>query len=166
MSSWLGRFLEEAQVLHICGLHDEARTRSAREQLPAELRARYHVYGYLHEEMALALAAADLAVMRSGASTLGELPAARLPAVLVPGEYEGWDQGPNARYLADRGAAVMLPQDRIGAGLEPAVRSLLADPRRLASMREALSSLARPRAAADLAAMLVDMAGGGSKVAA
>ena len=63
--------------------------------------------------MADALAASDLAIMRAGASVLGELPAARLPAILVPGEYEGWDQSANARYLEEQGAAVMLRQNEI-----------------------------------------------------
>jgi UDP-N-acetylglucosamine--N-acetylmuramyl-(pentapeptide) pyrophosphoryl-undecaprenol N-acetylglucosamine transferase len=156
-------FLRLGEVVHVCGRADEAWLATEREKLAPELRARYHLYGYLHD-MAAAMAAADLAVMRSGGSTLGELPAAGLPAVLVPGEYEGWDQSPNARYLEAEGAAVMLPQARLEAELKPAVMALLGDGERRRRMREALARLARPQAAADLAALLVQMAGDRAKV--
>src|SRR5690606_2250442 len=104
-----------------------------------------------------ALAAADLGIMRAGASVLGELPATRLPAILVPGEYEGWDQSPNARYLEDAGAAVMLPQSRIDE-LHALALDLLRDKPRLQSMREALARLARPDAAERLARLTLEMA--------
>ena len=64
--------------------------------------SRYHLHAYLHEDMPYALAAANLAIMRSGASVLGECLPPNLPAIPVPGEYEGWDQSANARYLEDR----------------------------------------------------------------
>jgi hypothetical protein len=91
----------EGQVVHVCGANEKL-ARCERAKLPADLQPRYHLHAYLHDDIALALAAADLAVMRSGASVLGELPATRLPAILVPGEYEGWDQSNNARYLEAR----------------------------------------------------------------
>ncbi len=159
VAAWAPEFLREGQLLHLCGRADEPWLRVERERVPEDLRARYHLYGYLHEDMAEALAAADLAVMRSGASTLGELPAARLPAVLVPGEYEGWDQSPNARYLEGEGAAVMLPQSRLEADLRSTVMGLLRAPARLSDMRAALARLARPDAAANLARLLMEMAG-------
>lgn len=152
-------FLRLGQIVHLSGAKDAAWLRDEREKLPAELRERYHLFDYLHEDMAQALAAADIAVMRSGASTLGELPAARLPAVLVPGEYEGWDQSPNARYLESEGAAVMLPQARLGGELRSTVMDLLGDGERRARMRKALARLARPGAAADLARLVMEMAG-------
>jgi UDP-N-acetylglucosamine--N-acetylmuramyl-(pentapeptide) pyrophosphoryl-undecaprenol N-acetylglucosamine transferase len=152
-------FLRTAQIVHLCGSADEAWLRAEAQKLPADLRARYHLHSYLHEEMALAMGAADIAVMRSGASTLGELPATRLPAVLVPGEYEGWDQSPNARYLEGEGAAIMLPQARLEADLRLTVTGLLADTERRDRMRAVLGRLARPDAAANLARLLEEMAG-------
>jgi UDP-N-acetylglucosamine--N-acetylmuramyl-(pentapeptide) pyrophosphoryl-undecaprenol N-acetylglucosamine transferase len=95
--------------------------------------------------------------MRSGASVLGELPAVGLPAILVPGEYEGWDQSPNARYLESEGASIHLPQSRIDE-LQPAVMSLIADSHRREKMKEALSRLARPDAALRLAEQLQQIA--------
>ena len=156
---WAADFLRLGQLIHISGPADEAELRRQRDGLPVELQERYHLYAYLHDEMPLALAAADVAVMRAGASVLGELPALRLPAILVPGEYEGWDQSPNARYLESEGAAVMLPQSRLDE-LQPAVMSLIADAQRRERMKEALARLARPDAAHRLAELLVEMAGG------
>jgi len=67
-------------------------------------------------DMAAAYAWADLVVCRSGALTVAELAAAGVGALLVPYPYAVDDhQTKNARYLADRGAAVLLPQDRLDA---------------------------------------------------
>ena len=105
----------------------------------------------------MALAAADLGVMRAGASVLGELPATRLPAILVPGEYEGWDQSPNAKYLEDCGGAVMLRQENIDKLHDLAV-DLIQDGPRLAGMRTAMGALAKPDASERLARLVVEMA--------
>jgi UDP-N-acetylglucosamine--N-acetylmuramyl-(pentapeptide) pyrophosphoryl-undecaprenol N-acetylglucosamine transferase len=156
VSSWATDFLEIGQLIHLCGAADEPWLRAGVEMLPEDVRGRYHLYGYLHEEMPLAMAAADLAVMRAGASVLGELPATRLPAILVPGEYEGWDQTPNAKYLEDNDAAVMLTQDRIGE-LQSMVMYLINNETRLANMRAALGKLAKPEAAENLARLLMEM---------
>jgi UDP-N-acetylglucosamine--N-acetylmuramyl-(pentapeptide) pyrophosphoryl-undecaprenol N-acetylglucosamine transferase len=159
VSSWAADFLHVGQIIHLCGRADEAWLRAGLEMLHAEQRNRYHLYAYLHDEMPLAMAAADLGIMRAGASVLGELPATRLPAILVPGEYEGWDQGPNARYLQDNDAAVMLSQSDIGELHELAV-DLVRDEARLGRMREALARLAKPDAAERLARLTVEMAKG------
>ena len=105
--------------------------------------------------MVQAFGAADLAVCRSGASTLGELPAAGLPAVLVPGPFS--DQERNARFLEERGAAVTLPNDQID-DLYPLVQRILSNPEGLAGMRRAMGALARPGAADELATLLREVA--------
>ena len=157
VASWAADFLQVGQLVHLCGRADEAWLRAGQEMLPQELKSRYHLYAYLHDEMPLVLAASDLGIMRAGASVLGELPATRLPAILVPGEYEGWDQGPNAKYLQDNDAAVMLPQADLAELHELAV-DLIKDEARLARMRAALACLARPDAAERLARLTIEMA--------
>ena len=153
----LEQVLELAQVVHVSGKLDWPSVQERRDALPEALRARYHVFLYLHE-MGLALAAADLAVYRSGASTLGELPFFGLPAVLVPYPYAWRYQRVNADWLVDRGAAVQVEDDRLAEQLLPALRRLLDDRVRLRDMAERMRALARPDAATRLAAELQALA--------
>lgn len=152
----LPRLLELAHVVHVCGREDESAARARLASLPSGLAERYHLYTYLHStEMAAALAAADLAVSRAGASTLGEFPAVGLPSILVPYPHAGAHQRLNAEALASLGAAVVLDNAAVRAGaLLPAVEQLLGDPDRLAGMAAAARSLARPDAALAIARVL------------
>ncbi|MDE3096586.1 MAG: undecaprenyldiphospho-muramoylpentapeptide beta-N-acetylglucosaminyltransferase [Chloroflexota bacterium] len=152
----LPRLVARCSVLHMTGAADEARARAARRGLPEEQQARYVVQAYL-DDMPAAMHAADLVVSRAGASTLGELPAAGAAAVLVPGEYEGWSQAPNARFLHARGAAVVVRNDELGR-LADTVLALLDDEARLAAMRASMRALARPDAARDLARLVIEVA--------
>lgn len=145
--------LEASEIVHLTGTADEGRALRARAALPQPLRGRYHVRGYLND-MASAMAAADLAVLRAGASCLGEPPAAGLPAILVPGPFS--DQHRNAGYMASRGAALLLEQPRLMQELLPTVRQLIESPERLRAMADAARRLARPSASLDLAAILID----------
>jgi UDP-N-acetylglucosamine--N-acetylmuramyl-(pentapeptide) pyrophosphoryl-undecaprenol N-acetylglucosamine transferase len=159
IASELPGLLELCEVVHLSGQADEQWLREIRDGLSPALRSRYHLFGYLHEETPWAMAAADLAVCRSGASTLGELPAVSLPAVLVPYRYAGGHQRLNARYLERQGAAVVLEDEDIKR-LLPLVGELLHDERRLRSMREAAQDLARPDAARRIAAIVLELAEG------
>ncbi|MGC9082490.1 MAG: undecaprenyldiphospho-muramoylpentapeptide beta-N-acetylglucosaminyltransferase [Anaerolineae bacterium] len=151
----LEALLEMAPVVHITGERDWPWVAERADALPAPVRGRYRPYPYLHgAAMGQALAAADLAVCRAGASTLGELPYFGLPAVLVPYPYAWRYQRVNAEWLASRGAAVVLEDARLGGELVPTVRSLLGNPERLSAMRACASALARPDAAARLAEIL------------
>jgi UDP-N-acetylglucosamine--N-acetylmuramyl-(pentapeptide) pyrophosphoryl-undecaprenol N-acetylglucosamine transferase len=149
------------QLMHVTGTLDWPDIEAARAALGAQGVdvARYHAFPYLHDEMGLALAAADLVVSRAGASTLGEFPLFGLAAVLVPYPYAWRYQKVNADYLAARGAALVLADERLDDELLPAVRGLLADPARLEAMRQAAAALAQPDGAARLASELVHLAG-------
>jgi UDP-N-acetylglucosamine--N-acetylmuramyl-(pentapeptide) pyrophosphoryl-undecaprenol N-acetylglucosamine transferase len=150
----LPAFLDLCQLVHICGAADFDSLRASQSALPEKLRGRYHLHAYL-PDMPSAMAAADLALMRAGASTLGELPLAGLPAVLVPGPFS--DQMENARYLAQRGVAVVVADDHI-ADAAGVTMDLLKDDARLKAMSEAMRSLAQPDAADRIAAMLMEIA--------
>jgi undecaprenyldiphospho-muramoylpentapeptide beta-N-acetylglucosaminyltransferase len=106
-------------------------------------------------DMPRVLAAADVAVCRSGATTCFELAAVGLPAVLVPSPNVTADhQTANAQHLVDAGAAVLLPEaELVGDRLTKEVDALLADPMHLATMAGAARGLARPHAADEIAGL-------------
>jgi len=104
------------------------------------------------------LAASDLVVARSGGSVF-EIAAAGRPAILIPSpNVSGDHQTPNAEYLADGGAAVLLRDSALTAEvLTREVANLLAQPRRLEGMGAAARRLARPDAAAVIASQLLEL---------
>ena len=111
----------------------------------------YHVRGYL--EMPVAMASADLVIGRSGASTIAEITAARLPSMLVPYPYAYADhQKLNAEYLVERGAAVLWRRNpRTAEMLAETIRNLRSSPEKLAAMASASASLGKPDAAKNVA---------------
>ena len=153
----LPRLLALAQVVHVSGAADHAWLLKVSERLPQGLRGRYHLHAYLHDEMPWAMGAADLAVMRAGASVLGELTATGLPAILVPYRYAGGHQRHNAFYLMSLGGAIVMEDSQLPQ-LYAMVRDLLGDETRLAEMAAALRSAARPQAARDIARLLREVA--------
>jgi len=146
----LEALLAAGTVFHITGEADFGRARALGESTPG------YVADAFREDMPLLMRAADLAVMRAGASVLGELPAAGLPAILVPGTFAGGHQRDNARWLAENGAAAILEQDEIGR-LAAVVSDLLNDQERLGRMASASAGLARPGAAAAIAKIIEEV---------
>ena len=90
------------------------------------------------------MAAADLMICRAGASTLNEVAASAVPAIIVPSpNVTDNHQEKNARILDRRGAAVVVRESECdGDSLYALARELLSDPDRLGSMRRALQSMA------------------------
>src|SRR5207248_9961655 len=94
---------------------------------------------------------------RSGGS-VWELAAAGKPAILVPYPFATADhQTKNARFFVDAGGAVLVPQAELER-VPGLVRSLLADPQRLAAMRDAMLHAAKPDAAEAIASELIELA--------
>jgi UDP-N-acetylglucosamine--N-acetylmuramyl-(pentapeptide) pyrophosphoryl-undecaprenol N-acetylglucosamine transferase len=140
-------------VLHASGTRDHDTLRAT---VPAE---RYLLEPYI-TPFGDALAAADLAVARSGGSIF-EVAAYGLPALLAPYPYAAADhQTSNARWMADAGAAVVVADaDLTPQRLRAEVDALLGDRTRLAAMAAASRALARPTAARDIAAEVRAAAG-------
>jgi len=111
------------------------------------------------EDVATAYAWAGLCLCRAGASTLFELCAAGAPAILVPYPYAVDDhQSANARYLAERGAAILLPQgDLDETALAALLGALRDDPARRAGMAAEARGLACPEATARVAAQCLEV---------
>jgi UDP-N-acetylglucosamine--N-acetylmuramyl-(pentapeptide) pyrophosphoryl-undecaprenol N-acetylglucosamine transferase len=148
-----------AQIVHISGLGDHQELNQFRGKL-GPVQARYHLFPYLYERMTDALLAADLVIARAGAATLGEFPAAGLPAILVPYPYAGQHQQANAEYLSNHGAAAIVQDEELGTRLLPVVEGLLGDPQRLSEMGAASRALAMPNAAGLVADELLSLVKG------
>lgn len=154
----LPQLLEEMQVLHVSGYLDWDEVRAAHAALPAELAARSRAFPYLHEQMGAAYAAADLALSRAGASSVGEFPLFGLPAILAPYPHAWRYQKVNAEFLARHGAAVVVPNQALPEEILPLVRGLMRDPARRERMRAAMRRLGRPDAAQAIGDLLFELA--------
>ncbi len=131
--------------------HIHAAGAGGREPMAAALRERgvdladhpaLDVREYIYD-MARVLRAADLVLCRAGASTISELTALGVPAVMVPSPYvTNNHQEKNARALEAAGGAVVLPERECsGQALFQAACGILHDGARRAEMERAMASL-------------------------
>ena len=158
----LPRVLDSWRVLHLAGSEGMADAEAARETLPAALRDRYRPEPFLTDRMADALVAADLVIGRAGSSTCAEVAALGVASILVPYPFAGAHQRLNAAFLADAGAARLVPDAELdGERLLREVMALHDDDTR-AAMAAAAKRLGRPNAAATLAEALLGLAERGS----
>ena len=151
----LPRLVERVRVVHVTGEGGYADAIAAREALPEALRDRYRPFPFLHDDMTAALAAADLAVGRAGASTLAEAAAFALPTAIVPYPHAAGHQRRNAEAFAEAGAAILVEDADLDADRLLEVAGLLADPSRHATMSAAARELARPDAAVAVADLVL-----------
>ncbi len=94
-------------------------------------------------DMAAAYAAADIVVARAGAGTISELELLGKPCILVPSPNVAEDhQTKNALALAERDAALMIPDSEARERLADEILRLASDPSLLASMKENILALA------------------------
>jgi UDP-N-acetylglucosamine--N-acetylmuramyl-(pentapeptide) pyrophosphoryl-undecaprenol N-acetylglucosamine transferase len=103
------------------------------------------------DDMAAAYADADLVVCRAGAMTVSEVAAAGVASLMVPFPHAVDDhQTTNARFLSERGAALLVPQAELTPeGLAARLDGL--DRTALLAMAERARALAKPDAAAQVA---------------
>lgn len=101
---------------------------------------------------------ADLAVSRAGATSVAELVATGLPAILVPFPAAIRDhQTLNARSLENRGAAIMIKENDLDAAVAERVAGLIKDTAALENMALATASESGESAARRIAAQIVKL---------
>ncbi|HEX5709816.1 MAG TPA: undecaprenyldiphospho-muramoylpentapeptide beta-N-acetylglucosaminyltransferase [Sulfuricurvum sp.] len=122
-------------ILHQCGAKEEERVRHAYHTLGIDAE----VYGFT-TKIAELISRSDFAVSRSGASTLWELCAARVPAFYIPYPSAAADhQYHNARYVIDHNAGWC---ERQGEGIVDKLKEAILSDIRVKS--EALGQLIAP----------------------
>jgi UDP-N-acetylglucosamine--N-acetylmuramyl-(pentapeptide) pyrophosphoryl-undecaprenol N-acetylglucosamine transferase len=138
------------QILHITGPEDYQAMSDAYANKPIKLRS--HVAAFCHR-MELAYRIADVALARSGASTLAELAAFGVPSLLVPYPFAADDhQTKNAAIFGKAGAGMPIPQTELSPQkLTDTVREILKNDKKRKSMQAAAKKIAHLDAAGRIA---------------
>jgi UDP-N-acetylglucosamine--N-acetylmuramyl-(pentapeptide) pyrophosphoryl-undecaprenol N-acetylglucosamine transferase len=158
LDSALDRLLHEWRILHLAGPAGMPAALAIRDRLPEPLRQRYEPTAFLTDRMADALVASDLVLGRAGSSTCAEVAAVGVASILVPYPHAAGHQQANAAWLANQGAAVMVPDGELDGERLLAEASALLDDAHRARIGRAARALARPDAARFLAEELLAMA--------
>lgn len=151
------------RFMHLTGRADFEKVRNgyAAQNVPAMVHAFFAGVG-------LALAAADVAVSRAGASSLAELAARQLRAVLIPYPTAADNhQYFNAQAFVQAGAARMLQQETATSEqLAAEILDLLRDTGNRPAMQQALAKWHKPGAAAEIAEKILRWPGESASVGA
>ncbi|SFU57719.1 undecaprenyldiphospho-muramoylpentapeptide beta-N-acetylglucosaminyltransferase [Alicyclobacillus macrosporangiidus] len=132
----------------------EARVRRHADRVPGNVR----LVPFVHD-MPPVLRQADVVVTRAGSSTLAEICALGLAAVLIPSPYVTANhQEENAMRLAERGAALMIRERELSADRLWEVLTRVLDGGEGARLRQAAKALATPRAVDDLFELVMEAA--------
>lgn len=128
-------------VTHQCGAANRVALEAAYRAVDVDATVAEFI-----DDMARAYADADLVICRAGAMTVSELAAIGAASVLVPFPHAVDDhQTGNARFLSDRDAAVLLPQQQLSPdGLATLLRGFTRE--RLLRMADNARRAARPDA--------------------
>tara|TARA_Y100000588_G_scaffold390438_1_gene495940 strand:+ start:1022 stop:2101 length:1080 start_codon:yes stop_codon:yes gene_type:complete len=144
--------LPEVQVLHLSGANDldEVRKSYASRKCPSQ------VHAFL-TEMPEAMAAATLAITRSGASSLAELAAAGVPSIMMPLPSSADNhQLANARAVAEIGGGIIVEEKMSSGQMGSIISTLLNDKAKLNTMSKNIRKLDRPDAAKRIAARILE----------
>ena len=150
-----GKSVIKLHVVHQTGEADEGLVKGGY----AALGCQAQVVPFI-DDMAAALARADLLVARSGAMTVSEVALAGRPAIFVPYPFHrDRQQELNAQVLERRGAAVIVRDDeRLGENLAARIDDeLIADPQRLVRMAAQARTVAKPDAARAIAQLCFEV---------
>ncbi len=144
---------EDLFIVHITGPKELEAVKDALD-LSDEEAKRWQLMGY-QDRMGETLAATDAIISRAGATSLAEISARAIPALLVPFPHATEDhQTTNARAYVDAGCADMIADDKLQSDeFKEKVFALVDD----AQLRESMTQAARLQKTADAAARLADV---------
>jgi len=154
------RILAGRRDLQVVLITGEAHLDPIRRSLPPGTRGVVvRAFGFL-DRMDLAYACADLVVSRAGATTIAEITAVGLPAVLVPYPYAtGRHQEANAHALRRAGGASVMLDDQLSAeSLAGRIEGMIDHRERLEAMAERSRAFGKPDAADRLADLVEEAA--------
>lgn len=141
-------------IFHITGKkHYEAVERVAHKH------ADYQIVPFVYKDQAVTLGAADIVVARGSATFLQELAALRKPVIIIPAEHLS-DQVKNAKVFEAAEAALVLSDHAVVKRptiLSEAIMSLVEEPAEASHIAAQLNTFAKPNAAADVAAQIVEV---------
>ena len=145
------------QMLHITGPGDYQEVCDSYDG--KEIKLHSHIAAFCHR-MELAYQIADIAIARSGASTLAELAFFGVPSLLVPYPYAADDhQTKNALIFDKAGAGIMISEmDLSPEKLTATVQEVLTQEPKAAAMKKAALKIAHADAAEAIANIVEEMA--------
>ena len=155
----LANAADNAQFLHVTGKTEfDAVTQKLRDKNFDFDNPKIKIVPYLYN-MPQAMAMADLAIFRAGATGLAELTARGVPSILIPYPYAAENhQEFNAQALVKVGAARMiLDKDLTAEILSANLNEILSAPDELKKMATASLKLGRPQAAAEIADLILGL---------
>lgn len=150
--------IDNLYVVHITG-PKELETVEAVLALTEEEKKRYLVMGY-QNRMGETMAACDMVVSRAGATSLAEISARCIPAILVPFPFATADhQTTNARSYVRAGAAWMMADDMVETPeFKELVLTFVDDEKARLKMSEAARGFETGNAASKLADVVLNAA--------
>lgn len=137
---------QDRQIIHLVGRKNYEEVQKVAGEAVSDFNAEYRCIDYT-EDMASVFAVADLVIARSGASTMSEITAKGIPAILIPYPFAADNhQEKNARLVEEHGGAVVIPDKEVKEKLKDRVISLAENKEVLRRMSDAMRSLGKPEA--------------------
>lgn len=150
---------KELSIIHIAGKKYLSAVKSSySEQLSKDELSRLLVLGFSNS-LAEIESLANVVLTRAGATSLAELAAGSKACVVVPSPHvSNGHQIKNAQWLARNGAAIVVEDGAETSQLAAAIHQILMNPQQRNMLSKKLHNLAKPQAAADLAAHILKIA--------
>jgi UDP-N-acetylglucosamine--N-acetylmuramyl-(pentapeptide) pyrophosphoryl-undecaprenol N-acetylglucosamine transferase len=158
----IGRLVRKYDIIHQTGSADYENVvqEAGKIGIKAGHSSGYYPCSFLKEEIAHALAAADLVISRAGANAISEIAANGKPSIIIPIKSSANNhQELNAYALSELGAAIVLNQDNLGENiLLEKIEEVLNSGELQYEMSERIKRFHNPEAAEKIAQEIIKLA--------